>query len=85
MVRARIPTARWNAVSDFILGALGQCLVDLESQLPNFHVARTQKTLIRADLGTLGNSKDWDNEIHPNRGGFRNLARVLADPIEALT
>jgi hypothetical protein len=28
MVRARIPTARWNAVSDFILGALGQCLVE---------------------------------------------------------
>ena len=85
MVRARIPTERWNPVSDFILGALGRTLVDLEGQLPNFHVARTQGTLTRADLGSTGNSRDWDNEIHPNRGGFRRLARLLAEPIEALT
>lgn len=85
LMRARIPAARWNAVSDFILGALGKTLEDLELQLPNFHVARTQGTLIRADMGTTGNSRDWDNEIHPNRGGFRKLARVLAGPIDALT
>jgi hypothetical protein len=85
VVNARIPTTRWNDVSDYILRALGKTLEDLEAQLPNFHVARTQGTLTRAELGTRRNSNDWDNEIHPNRGGFRKLARVLADPIEALT
>jgi hypothetical protein len=85
LVAAGVPASRWNAVSDFILGALGKCLEDLEQQLPNFHVARTQGTLKRANPGSTGNSNDWDNEIHPNRGGFRKLAKVLAGPIEALT
>ena len=85
VVRARIPEARWNAVSDLILRALAKTLDDLHQQLPNFHVAPTQGTLTRADLGATGDSRDWDNEIHPNRGGFKKLARVLAGPIDALT
>ena len=85
MVNAKIPTARWNGVSDFILGALARRLEALEQRLPNFHVARTQGILTRADFGTTGNSNDWENEIHPNRRGFRKLARALARPIEALT
>lgn len=85
MVAAQIPTSEWNAVSDVILGALGKAITDLELQLPNFHVAPTQGTLERADLGTLGASHDWVNEIHPGGGGFRKLARLLAEPLEALT
>ena len=85
MVDARIPQPRWNDVSDFLLGSLGQCLRDLEGELPNFHVARTQGTLTRAALGTHGNSNDWANEIHPNGGGFARLATLLADIVEPLT
>jgi hypothetical protein len=85
VTNAKIPPSRWNAVSDYILAALGATLEGLEQALPNFHVARTLGTLERARPGTTGNSNDWDNEIHPNRRGFDKLARVLAGPIEALT
>jgi hypothetical protein len=85
MVAARIPESRWNDVADFILGALGECIAGLETELANFHVAPTQGTLKRAQAGTTGDSNDWANEIHPNRKGFRELAKLLAVPLEALT
>jgi hypothetical protein len=85
MTKARIPRSRWNAVSDFVIGALGLCLQELEGTLPNFHVARTQGTLTRARMGSTGKSNDWDNEIHPDRAGFRKLAPLLQAHIQALT
>ena len=85
MVAAKIPASEWNAVSDHLLGELGQCLISLESTLPNFHVARTQGTLRRAALDTTGVSNDWDNEIHPRPEGYRKVGVVLTDLIESLT
>lgn len=85
MLAARIPPARWNEVSDYLLGALSRTLAGLEGELFNFHVVRTQGTLDRALPDTRGTSRDWANEIHPNGRGFRKLARLLAAPLEALT
>ena len=85
MVAAKIPAARWNDVADYLLGALGKCIQDLEVELPNFHVARTQGQLKRAAPGTHGNSNDWANEIHPNGKGFAQLAKLMAELVEALT
>lgn len=84
MLGGRIPPSRWNDVSDYILGALGACLAGLELTLPNFHAVSSQGTLKRAAPGTTGNSNDWDNEIHPNRGGFRKIAAKLAVPVDGL-
>lgn len=85
MVAAKIPPNRWNDVADHVLGALGQQIVDLEGELPNFHVARTQGLLTRAASGAMGDSHDWANEIHPNGHGFRELAKLLAELLDALT
>lgn len=85
MVAAQIPPARWNDVSDYLLGALGKCIQDLEVELPNFHVARTQRVLQRAAAGAQGESNDWANEIHPNGKGFAKLGKLMADLVEALT
>jgi hypothetical protein len=84
MLAGRIPAARWNDVSDYIIGALGDCLAGLELTLPNFHAVSSQGTLRRAAPGTTSNSNDWDNEIHPNRGGFRKIAAKLAEPVDGL-
>ena len=84
MLAARIPASRWNEVSDYILGALGACLRDLENTLPSFHAVATQGALRRAAIGTTGNSNDWENEIHPNAGGFRKVAGRLGALVDAL-
>ncbi len=84
MVAAKIPPARWNEVSDLIIGALGRTLHGLETRLPNFHVAATQGKLVRAAAGARGDSHDWANEIHPNGGGFRKLAPLLSERLEAV-
>jgi hypothetical protein len=85
MVAARIPVHRWNDISDHVLAALSGCLVGLEGELPNFHVVRSQGTIARAELGTTKTSRDWSNEIHPTRNGYRKLAKLYAQPLEALT
>jgi hypothetical protein len=85
MAAAKIPEERWNDVSDHILRELAAALIALEGELPNFHVARSQGTLVRAALGATGTSHDWANEIHPTGGGYRKIAARLAEPLEALT
>jgi hypothetical protein len=85
MLKAKIPPQRWNDVSDFLLMGLGATLQSLETQLPNFHVARTQRTLKRADPNTTGTSNDWANEIHPTGSGFGKVAAEMAVLLEALT
>ena len=85
LVKARVPEARWNELSDRLLGRLGAALVALEDELPNFHVARTQGTLRRAQPGTTGESLDWANEIHPTGNGFAAIAGKMAAVLERLT
>lgn len=82
-VAAKVPPAQRNAVSDVVIGALGATLRGLEASLPDFHVARTQGTLLRAAASARGDSRDWANEIHPNGRGFRKLARRLSARVDA--
>jgi lysophospholipase L1-like esterase len=52
--------------------------------LPQFHVIDTlalTTTIVPSVPGSTGDSNDWENEIHPNRGGYRKLAATWADEI----
>ncbi|MEW5787555.1 MAG: hypothetical protein AB1899_06855 [Pseudomonadota bacterium] len=65
-------------VADLLLNALADTLLELEKELPNFHVVETRDTLERAQIDARGNSGDWLNEIHPNGDGYRKIADKLA-------
>jgi hypothetical protein len=41
-------------------------------------------TLIPAAAGTTGDSNDWDNEIHPNHGGYKKLAATWTEELGRL-
>jgi hypothetical protein len=41
-------------------------------------------TLIPAAPGTTGDSNDWDNEIHPNRSGYKKLAATWATEVDRI-
>jgi hypothetical protein len=71
-----VPAAYWKDLSGLFLGRLKTLLLGLG--LPNFHVIDTQGTLDAAAPGSRGDNRDWANEIHPNRAGYRKLARVFA-------
>ena len=51
--------------------------------LPNLHVVSTQGTLEPADV-VSGPSHDWENEIHPNPGGYAKLAQRVGAAIDAV-
>lgn len=67
-----------------LLDSLASALLELEQELPAFHVVDTRKSLVRADIDAKGNSGDWLNEIHPNSDGYRKIADLLADKIHQL-
>ncbi len=77
-LNGRIPQAAWQPLTDFLLDHVAQTLLALPAQLPNFFVVDTRNTLVRAASGVQGGSNDWDNEIHPNAGGYRKLAAKVA-------
>jgi hypothetical protein len=66
------------AITDRIFDRLTQTLVSLETRLPNFRVVDTTGTLGRASPTSTGSSRDWLNEIHPNKGGYKKLAARIA-------
>lgn len=82
--RAGVPPAKWNAVSDFLMGALGDRLLTLPTLAANIHVIDTRGTLARADPGTEKNSQDWLNEIHPNKGGYKKLSNLISPILAGL-
>jgi lysophospholipase L1-like esterase len=79
-----VPKALRGRIAERLLDALATALLDLERELPAFHVADTRKLLDRADIDAKGNSGDWLNEIHPNSDGYRKIADVLAGRIHQL-
>jgi len=77
-----IDESLWIEVSRLILGELAATLRSL--RLPNFHVIDTlERTtdMVPAEPGSTKNSNDWDNEIHPNRGGYGKLAATWSSTI----
>ena len=72
------------AVADQVFDRLTNTLLSLQTQLPNFHVVATTGTLARADSGTTGNSRDWLNEIHANRRGYKKIAAKIATALQGV-
>ena len=80
-----IDESLWFDLSKILTRRLADCLLSLN--LPSFHVIDTLElttTIVPADRGTTGDSNDWENEIHPNRGGYRKLAATWAAEIGRL-
>jgi lysophospholipase L1-like esterase len=88
MQRANIPTTDWIALADYLLTVLRDTILELAEpgakQLANFNVVDTQGTITRAVLGSVGESNDWLNEIHPNKNGYEKLAKKLSAKLGAL-
>ena len=78
-----IDPALWLDLSRLLLEELAACLKSID--LPNFHIVDTltlTTTLIPAAPGTTGDSNDWDNEIHPNKNGYKKLAATWAAEVD---
>lgn len=82
--RYQVPKGQRNGVADILLDALADALLQLEKELPAFHVVDTRNVLVRADINAKGNSGDWLNEIHPNGDGYRKIANKLAAKLHKL-
>jgi hypothetical protein len=77
-----IDQSLWIEVARMVLTDLATTLKALA--LPDFHVIDTlalTTSMVPAVSGSIGNSNDWENEIHPNRGGYRKLAGTWADEL----
>jgi len=73
-----LDTTLQSEITDRIFERLTATLLSLEAKFPNFEVVNTTGTLRRAAPDTTGNNRDWLNEIHPNRGGYKKIAKKVA-------
>ncbi len=81
-LNGRIPREAWVPLTDYLLDHVAETLLTLPGRLPEFFVVDTRGTLTRAALGATGESNDWENEIHPNPGGYRKLAARIAAEVQ---
>ncbi len=75
-----IPGSDWMSLSNYLIGILAEGIVELETgdnPISDFYAVDTRNTLKPAELGQSGDSKDWQNEIHPNGGGYEKLAKKM--------
>ncbi|MRD48450.1 GDSL-type esterase/lipase family protein [Caenimonas koreensis] len=79
-----IPPHDWHDVSVELFERLRVMLVRLGQQFPNMHLVDTQGTLAPAAASDAGASTDWQNEIHPTRSGYKQLAAKWVPVIEAV-
>ena len=80
----QVPKTLRIKIAERLLDALAEALLELESELPAFHVVDTRNSLQRADIDAKGNSGDWLNEIHPNGDGYRKIAEQLATKLNKI-
>jgi hypothetical protein len=82
-----IPPDEWNAVSDELMNRHAKLWLALETKLSNrnVHVVDSRGATTRAVAGTTGESKDWENEIHPTPAGYWLLARRWRPLLDTFT
>ena len=88
MIDAKIPKKDWVILSDYLFDKLADKILSLskgQNKIPNFHAVDTRNTLVRAKLGATGNSGDWFNEIHPNKNGYKKIARLIERKLSEVT
>jgi len=77
-----IDRALWIEVARMVLTDLAATLKRLD--LPNFHVIDTlalTTAMVPSTPGSTGDSNDWENEIHPNQGGYGKLVATWSAQI----
>lgn len=85
LVASDVPSEDWVAVADYLINALADGILALQSgprRIVKFYVVDTRDTLKRAKLDHCGDSNDWQNEIHPNGRGYEKLAKRLEPKLE---
>lgn len=82
-----VPQSDWIALADHLIDRLAECILALEhgaDPILDFHVVDTRGTLRRSELGSVGDNHDWQNEIHPNGGGYEKLAGRILEALARL-
>lgn len=87
LTNAEIPKKDWIPLSDYLFDQLAEHLLRLAigpNKISNFHVVDTRNSLIRARKNHTGESGDWLNEIHPNKNGYKKIARLLEQRLKLI-
>lgn len=78
-----IPGGVWQELTDLLFIHLQMTIASWTVGRANVRVVPTSGTLTPAEPDSSGSSHDWLNEIHPNQGGWRKLAKVWHQAITA--
>ncbi len=87
MLAYAIPREDWPALARLLIERLAALLSSLAADAERFPALHffdsTRLAIVPAAPDARGDSGDWANEIHLNRGGCRKLARPWSEVIES--
>lgn len=78
-----IPQTDWNMVAGELATRTHALLDGFRQGAANVHLVDTLGTLTPAPNDSTGPTEDWQNEIHPTRGGYRKLSDQWATVLDA--
>lgn len=79
----QVPPVLWPALTALLFQSLRQTMDDWCTGRKALYVVPTTGVLRPAPPDSTGSSGDWANEIHPNAAGWKKLAVVWADTLQA--
>lgn len=75
-----VPGSDWIPLANYLIDSLAEGILELEkgdNPIADFHVLDTRKTMKPAEPGHTSDSRDWQNEIHPNGNGYEKMAKKM--------
>jgi lysophospholipase L1-like esterase len=75
-----VPGSDWIPLTNYLIDKLAEGILELEhgaDPIDGFYVQDTRKTLKPAEPGHPSDSRDWQNEIHPNGAGYEKIAKKM--------
>jgi hypothetical protein len=76
-----IPSHLWPELTAVIFNDVQTTIAGWAQGRAELHTVPTDGTLTPADPTSIGSDGDWLNEIHPNKAGWKKLARVWRQSI----
>jgi hypothetical protein len=79
-----IPPAFDQEITAIVFKHLQDTLKQYAKPDDHVHLVATDGLLIPAEPHSTGSNQDWENEIHPNKRGWRKLASAWYDTVSAV-
>lgn len=86
-VNGKVPRKHWTSISEYLIDEMAKFFLRIKNEklISNFHVIYQTLNVLDSPVWEKSKkAKDWDNEIHPSRAGYKKLAPVISKELDEI-